>query len=79
MTRSAPKLALNFVNVAGAFFFRDARAPDLSGPRKGAHLGLCCVLLPYGNIPAQGPAHPNGCSNSFLKNSSSSTSGILCL
>ena len=79
MIRPVPNLTLNFIKAAVAFFSRAGRAHVLSRPQTGAHHGLCWVLLPYGNFPAQRLTRSNGRSKSLLKNSSSSMAGILCL
>ena len=79
MTRFAPKLTLNFIKAAVAFFSRAGRAHDLSRSPISPHPDLRRLLIGYGHLTALTPTRPNGCSKSFLNSSSSSIPGLLCL
>jgi hypothetical protein len=79
MTRSVPKLTLNFIKAAVVFFSRAGRAHDLSRSPISPHPDLRWLLLGYGHITAQARTRPNDCSKSSANSSSSTPPRILCL
>ena len=79
MTRSVPKLTLNFIKAAVAFLSRDGRAHDLSRSPICPHPYFGRLLIGHGHLTAQIRTRPNGCSKPFLNSSSSSIPEILCL
>jgi hypothetical protein len=79
MIRSVPKLTLNFLKAAMAFFSCDGRAHDLSRSPISPHPDLRRLLVGYQHITAQDRTRPNSCLKVLPNNSWSSIPGILCL
>jgi len=79
MIRSVPKLTLNLIKAAVAFFSRAGRALALSRSPISPHPYFGRLLIGYGHLTAQIRTRPNGCSKPFLNSSPSNIPGILCL